>query len=350
MKLKKINDQVKIGDIFSDLTVLFKTVNKWNNYDIWECRCICGRITNTSSYHLVKGKYKSCGVIYHTMSMVGEKFGKLTVIKKANKINKQTAWECKCDCGNFFIAETIGLINNRTKSCGCDSRPHLEGKRFGKLLVIKEVEERVGGSVKWECACDCGKKVFPNTSRLLKSGVISCGQCTKNDLVNKKFGRLTVIKFLNKIKGTDKVWLCKCDCGNDVEVKSSLLKSGGVRSCGCLRIIYTDETDVTKKYIFNRYKGSAKRKGRKFELSFENFLILISNKCYYCGAEPNNLSVRGRSSYKYNGIDRVNNELGYIDSNCVSCCSFCNMAKNDLPVEYFLKWVLKLYNNIGKLK
>ena len=77
-----------------------------------------------------------------------------------------------------------------------------------------------------------------------------------------------------------------------------------------------------------------------FFVTVDIFITLIKGNCHYCGKEPN----------KYNGIDRVNNELGYIDSNCVSCCSFCNMEKNDLPVEYFLKWVLKLYNNIGKLK
>ena len=54
------------------------------------------------------------------------------------------------------------------------------------------------------------------------------------DLTRQKFGRLTVIKRVeNKNKQT--YWLCRCECGNEKEVNAGNLKSGNVRSCGCLR-------------------------------------------------------------------------------------------------------------------
>lgn len=50
----------------------------------------------------------------------GEKFGRLTVIKRAenNKYN-QVRWLCKCDCGNEKIVLANNLRNGQTKSCGC---------------------------------------------------------------------------------------------------------------------------------------------------------------------------------------------------------------------------------------
>lgn len=55
----------------------------------------------------------------------------------------------------------------------------------------------------------------------------------KVDLVGQKFGRLTVIKFINKGK-YKYYWLCKCDCSNKTIVRAGHLNDGRTRSCGCL--------------------------------------------------------------------------------------------------------------------
>ena len=54
------------------------------------------------------------------------------------------------------------------------------------------------------------------------------------DITGQKFGRLTVIKFL-RIENHKAIWLCKCECGNLIEVMTYLLTSGNTKSCGCLR-------------------------------------------------------------------------------------------------------------------
>lgn len=55
------------------------------------------------------------------------------------------------------------------------------------------------------------------------------------NIVNKKFGKLTPIKSIG-IKYDNRIyWLCKCDCGNVNEVSIKNLKSGAVKSCGCSR-------------------------------------------------------------------------------------------------------------------
>jgi hypothetical protein len=53
------------------------------------------------------------------------------------------------------------------------------------------------------------------------------------DLKGKKFGRLTVIKRVEN-RGNDIYWLCKCDCGNTKTIFGGSLKRGLTKSCGCL--------------------------------------------------------------------------------------------------------------------
>lgn len=53
------------------------------------------------------------------------------------------------------------------------------------------------------------------------------------DLTGQRFGRLTV---MYRVEGkTPVVWHCKCDCGNEKDVRGNNLKSGNVKSCGCLK-------------------------------------------------------------------------------------------------------------------
>lgn len=54
------------------------------------------------------------------------------------------------------------------------------------------------------------------------------------DVTGQKFGRLTALKATEKRINKKVVWLCKCDCGNEVEIISTYLNRGTTRSCGCL--------------------------------------------------------------------------------------------------------------------
>ena len=53
--------------------------------------------------------------------------------------------------------------------------------------------------------------------------------------IGRKFGRLTIVRRSDKIVPKNVVWVCKCDCGNTVEVIASSLRKGDTKSCGCLR-------------------------------------------------------------------------------------------------------------------
>lgn len=93
------------------------------------------------------------------------------------------------------------------------------------------------------------------------------------------------------------------------------------------------------KMTFHSYKQNAKKRGHPFHLNFNEFLVLVEANCHYCGAKPTNIAQKVA---RYNGIDRKVNELGYVSSNCVTCCKFCNFAKRNFGYEEFLAWI----NNI----
>lgn len=67
-----------------------------------------------------------------------------------------------------------------------------------------------------------------------------------DNLIGRKFGRLTVIGLSEKKSGRKSYWVCECECGNKKLVRSDGLKRGQVRSCGCLKeeqnIINLDRT------------------------------------------------------------------------------------------------------------
>lgn len=118
----------------------------------------------------------------------------------------------------------------------------LTNQRFGKLIVIEPTDKRAdNGSVVWLCRCDCGNLAEVSSKRLLTGKVKSCGCLSKppqKTLEGEKFGRLTVEKYLCKIrknKSTQVYWKCICDCGNETIVTQSELLSGGTLSCGCLQ-------------------------------------------------------------------------------------------------------------------
>lgn len=54
------------------------------------------------------------------------------------------------------------------------------------------------------------------------------------DLTGQRFGRLIIIQRVENDKRGNSRWLCLCDCGKEKIIRSSHLRSGAIKSCGCL--------------------------------------------------------------------------------------------------------------------
>ena len=120
------------------------------------------------------------------------------------------------------------------------------GRRFGRLTVQESAPTRVslsGRRAAWWCLCDCGARTNVTGSNLRSGQIRSCG-CGRRgktgrkplDLSGQRFGRLLVGERAPDQSGHDrKAWRCLCDCGAEAVVKTTDLRSGHTRSCGCGR-------------------------------------------------------------------------------------------------------------------
>lgn len=98
--------------------------------------------------------------------------------------------------------------------------------------------------------------------------------------------------------------------------------------------------------IFRQYKTNAKRRGRSFNLTIEEFKNLIDKDCVYCGTPPSSVMKQHGShgEYIYNGIDRKDSAKNYDVYNCQTCCKICNRAKSDLSMDEWLTWLGSIRN------
>lgn len=125
-----------------------------------------------------------------TPQIIGQKFGRLTVIKKVSK-KGPAKYECLCDCGNTIEAFASNLLRNHTKSCGCikHSQPapnfsDITGQKFGHLYV-QGVDRRCSGNVYYKCLCDCGNTITVCAPALKQGRTKSCG-CARGKMISEK--------------------------------------------------------------------------------------------------------------------------------------------------------------------
>ncbi len=160
----------------------------------------------------------------------------------------------------------------------------LLNKRYGKLVVIADNGVKIlknGNPTRmWLCQCDCGKETVVQTSKLINGHTKSCG-CMKgvhgDDLLGKKFNRLTVVEWIPPKERTNKrnAWKCICDCGNVVFTNTDKLKSGWVKSCGCLKAERIGNLNKKYKYsnkrLYSVYKAILDRIYNPESREYENY-------------------------------------------------------------------------------
>lgn len=141
----------------------------------------------------LKEQYPEFVGVSKAIDLTGQEFGYLHVLYRyyKNTGDDKASWVCQCKCGNIVIVSGKHLRSGNTKSCGCYQREQaiksneqrgggdLTGKRFGKLVVLRQVGYTVKNSGKrarmWECQCDCGNKVIAQGTYLNFGDIKSCG-------------------------------------------------------------------------------------------------------------------------------------------------------------------------------
>ena len=104
-------------------------------------------------------------------------------------------------------------------------------------------------------------------------------------------------------------------------------QSQGVRRSDRERNYKKEHMNNLENHYRNYIVSSLKRGYGDFQLNFKEFQNLVTSPCHYCKHVNNE---------EANGIDRINNDIGYTKENCVSACWKCNRIKHFYHPEFFL--------------
>jgi hypothetical protein len=143
------------------------------------------------------------------------------------------------------------------------------------------------------------------------------------NLIDKRFSRLVVIgRALNGIHGEAR-WICRCECGREVNVASQSLVRGATKSCGCLSkemdgrrnwrhgMTKTKERDAwnaMKQRCLNPSNPQYRNYGGRGITVCSRWLESFLNFLEDVGTAPS----RGKSW----SIERIDNEGNYEPGNC----------------------------------
>lgn len=212
---------------------------------------------------------------------------------------------------------------------------NLDGKKFNKLTVIKRTD---GRRYFYDCKCDCGNEVSVNQYNLVSGTTKSCGCSAIKDIAGKRFGKCVAIKSLDKRKNNKVVWLCKCDCGNYFETIGTLLTSGKIKSCGCMR----KKHGMFGTRLYNVWHSMKERCYAKSNISYKHYgkrgirvceewqdFIPFMEWAYANGYDEN--AKRGECT-----LDRINVNGDYCPENCrwVDMSVQSNNKTNNVYLEY----------------
>lgn len=147
------------------------------------------------------------------INMIGKKYGKLLVIKESQIKTTQNklCYECQCDCGNMTIVSGLNLRTGKTKSCGCINESKkvkmddLIGQHFGQLTVLNIFDKT---KYLYECQCSCGTITYVNRYNLLYGYSKNCG-CTRKETISKIMNKDTTGMRFGKLTVIEKVGLNK---------------------------------------------------------------------------------------------------------------------------------------------
>jgi len=153
------------------------------------------------------------------------------------------------------------------------------------------------------------------------------------DLVGHRFGKLLVLRDGWFPGCGEAKWICRCDCGNQTEVKGSFLRRGKVKSCGCWLREFArvhDESTLQRRRMLAGAKYHAKKRGMAFDLEIAD--IVIPETCPVLGI-PLFRSGDARAP-NTPSLDRILNDVGYIRGNVAVISWRANQLKRDAsPAE-----------------
>jgi len=140
------------------------------------------------------------------------------------------------------------------------------------------------------------------------------------DITGQKFGRLTVLKKTIERKNGGVIWLCKCECGSELNTRADSLKEGRTKSCGCLQREKVTKHGLSKTNFYQVFKAIEGRCSNKNNQKYK-YYGKKGIKCLWETFEEfkndmYNSYLIHKKDNSYTSIDRINNDGNYNKKNC----------------------------------
>ena len=329
---EKINLNDLIGKKYGKLTIL----DAWRNEKyriIVKVQCECGTIKECMFDSLQYNYAKSCGCARNKIDLkelIGKKYGKLTILE-AWREKLGIYVKAQCECGTIKDYYFRSLKRNQTASCGCAQKINLDdliGKKYGKLTIL-EAWRNSKCKIIVKAQCECGIIKEYNFDHLQNGQTTSCG-CARNkidldDLIGKKYGRLTILKSYRKLDNQNKHVIyveAECECGTIKEYRYDHLKDNVIQSCGCYHKELTKQQSTIHNGSGTRlYKIYNSMKNRCYNQNSSAYKYYGARGIIICDEWLNNFenfrTWAINNGYQDNlTIDRINNNGNYEPDNC----------------------------------
>jgi hypothetical protein len=265
----------------------------------------------------------------------------------------------------FFLRGCTAIIEPHEKTCstclakkhdgkipcaheGC--KFHVKGdakycKKHGRDVYRDEEKEK---GIKY---CDIARGCF----NLLTGEKASCEACLEKEREKDRALFEKRKTLLSETKGVKTMTERICvDCGNGFEAYLTRYNKEGKRCSHCRDTMaaqdakrsgrvrkYNEERLKASSLHFKEYYTNAHERGYEFTLTLEQFQELVVQPCYYCNVF---------SPTEANGLDRINNDIGYTPENCKSCCGICNRMKSFYHPVFFVEKVKHIANETYPLE
>lgn len=245
--------------------------------------------------------------------------------------------------------------NGKRFTCIIDTEDLDRVLKFGKNICIDETS--YGLWVKFNRPCIMLHKFLLNSDsrqivkfldgnrlNLRKSNFCLLNDPTlpENNLIGKRIGMLTVVNYTeNFSRAGNRLWECKCDCGNTRLAVDRSIMTGNVTSCGCKRQNknnprFSGYQELHGRYMSNLRQG-ARNRGLSWEINAKIAYNLLVAQQFICALSGRALVLGAYGVIQTASLDRIDSKKGYTLENIQWVHKDINRMKMAFDETYFIK-------------
>lgn len=238
----------------------------------------------------------------------------------------------KCDECKNKIAVKLKPSKCEHKGCKFRTKGEKYCNKHSRDVILDEAKEK---GIKY---CDVARGCYT----IVNDGFSKCTDCRAKASLNESKQRKerNEIHEAIKLNPENKTQICVncgkdytqfetrynkeskiCEVCNETNARQDLKRQNRERN-------FKNEKFRYMETYYKSYVSGAQKRDYIMNLDFEYFKTLVVMPCYYC------LHITENET---NGIDRLNNDIGYEKENCVPCCETCNMMKHYFHPQFFIE-------------